>query len=451
MVRIVRVPGPWAGGVPPATPRGLLRPIAVVLAGAMLGACAATVPSTTGNPSPSPAGITSASSSPRPAPMSPPAAVATVPASGWTRAPGIEQPPGFMRGTTDASGQPWTRGCAPCHPAIDTLMTDVVGGPAGLVAVGWILQDFRGATWASADGSAWSFTGGFPPETLLTAVTADATRYVAVGRNGERAIAWNSPDGRSWRQTTSTAAFAESPIRLTSVVAWHDGFVAGGFRGGDFFSANAAFWVSPDGLTWRPGSDGAALHDARVAAIAVGGPGLVAVGEAGPADRPGPAVVWTSSDGISWDRVLDGAVFRDARMRSVAAVPGIGVVAVGEDLAGSVGIVWISPDGRTWERIPSTSLFGRPGIQVRMYDVAAGPHGVVIVGTVTEGTQYGEAAVWTSPDGRTWARSPSSPELLDTEMNAVARWGGKLVAAGDRGAPDAYQSTAWVGSEAVGR
>jgi hypothetical protein len=431
--------------------RPLLPCLPILLAGALLGACASPVPSASGTTSPTLADLSSASSSLRPGPMSPTAAVATGTASGWTRAAGIEQPPGFMNGTTDASGQPWTRGCAPCHPAIDTLMTDVVDGPAGLVAVGWILQEFRGATWASADGSAWSFTGGFPPETFLSAVAADTTRYVAVGRNGERAIVWSSSDGRTWRQTTSTAAFAESPIRLTSVVAWHDGFVAGGFRGGDFFSANAAFWVSPDGVAWRPAPDGAAFHDARVAAIAVGGPGLVAVGEAGPADHPGPAVVWTSSDGISWDRVPDGPTFRDARMRSVANVPGIGLVAVGEDLAGSVGIAWSSPDGRTWERIPSNPLFGRTGIQVRMYDVAAGPHGVVIVGTVTEGTQYGETAVWTSPDGRRWARSPSSPELLDTEMNAVTRWGRRMVAVGDRGAPDAYQATAWVGSEAVGQ
>ena len=356
-----------------------------------------------------------------------------------------------MSGTTDASGNPWTRGCAPCHPAVDTLMTDIVSGPAGLVAVGWILQKFTGATWASTDGSTWSFTGGFPDSTLLTAVAANATRYVAVGRNQEGAIAWSSSDGRIWQRTPSSAAFAGSPMRLTSVVAWQRGFVAGGFAGNDFFSANAAFWASPDGVTWRRGPDAAGLHDARAVAIAAGGPGLVAVGEAGPADHPGPAVVWTSSDGVSWDRVPDGPVFHDARMRSIAAVPGLGLVAVGEDVAGNVGIVWTSPDGRRWERVRPTPLFGRPGIQVRMYDVAAGPSGMVVVGTVTEGTQYGAAAVWTSPDGRIWARSPSSPELLDTEMNAVAPWGQKMVAAGDRGAPDAYQATAWVGSAAIGQ
>ncbi len=162
-------------------------------------------------------------------------------------------------------------------------------------------------------------------------------------------------------------------------------------------------------------------------------------------------MVWTSADGASWTKVPDSATFRDARMRSVAAVPGIGLVAAGEDLAGDTGIIWTSRDGLSWRRVLTNPVFGRPGIQVRMYDVTPGPAGAVVVGTVTEGLQYGVGVVWSSPDGVVWSRTPSSPELLDTEMNAATLWSDRVVAVGDRGAPDAYQATAWVGSEVRAR
>jgi hypothetical protein len=369
----------------------------------------------------------------------------------WARAADIAQPEGFMTVHTDASGQPYTRGCAPCHPAIDTVMSDVVAGPAGLVAAGWILQDFMGATWSSRDGSTWTFNGDLGTESILSAVAANDSRYVAVGRDGKGGTAWSSTDGASWVRTGSTEAFADTPLRPTSVVRWHDGFAAGGYRGSEFFSADGAFWISPDGLTWQRASDSGDLHDARVVSLTAGGPGLVAVGQAGPADRPGPVVVWTSTDGLAWHRIPDAALFHDARVRSVAVVPGIGLVAVGDSLNGNSGVVWTSSDGLAWARVPDSAVFGRPGIQVRMYDVTAGPHGAVAVGTVTAGIQYGEAAVWTSADGKSWTRLPDGPEFLDTEINGATIWDGRIVAVGDRGAPDAYQATAWLSPPDVGR
>jgi hypothetical protein len=365
----------------------------------------------------------------------------------WIRSTNVEQPTGFM---TAQTGVVITRGCAPCHPAIDTLMTGVTNGPTGLVTVGWILQDFSGASWLSTDGSNWAFTGGFPTETLLAAVASNDQRYVAVGRDGDGVTAWTSTDGSAWQKVASPA-FAGSPLRLTSITPWHGGFVAGGYKGNEFFSADAALWVSPDGLTWQRANDSADFHGARAWGVAAGGPGLVAVGQTGPADTPGPAVVWTSTDGLTWTRVPDDPVFHDGRMRAIANIPSIGLVAVGEDLAGDTGIVWVSKDGRTWTRAPADPIFGRPGIQVRIYTVTAGPTGVVAAGTLDAGVQYGEAAIWTSSDGLAWKREPDGPEFLDTEVTASTRWNDRIVAVGDRGAPDAYQATAWLSPSGVGR
>ena len=138
-------------------------------------------------------------------------------------------------------------------------------------------------------------------------------------------------------------------------------------------------------------------------------------------------------------------------MRAIAAVPSIGLVAVGEDISGDTARIWTSKDGRNWTLVPSDPIFGRPGIQVRMYAVTAGPAGVVVAGTIDTGMQYGDAAIWTSPDGTTWKRTADGPEFLDNEVIAVTGWNNLVVAVGDRGAPDAYQATAWLSPPTVGQ
>src|SRR2546426_10379255 len=100
----------------------------------------------------------------------------------------------------DANGKP-TVTCAPCHPAVDTTMTGVAVGPAGLIAVGWIFQGFHGAVWRSDDGSQWLLEADFPEMTILQSVAANERRYVALGLNGKSATAWSSTNGRSWQQT----------------------------------------------------------------------------------------------------------------------------------------------------------------------------------------------------------------------------------------------------------
>ena len=354
----------------------------------------------------------------------------------------IEQPFGFEVVHTGANGQPQTM-CAPCHPAVDTTMTGLTAGPTGLVAVGWIFQGFHGDAWHSIDGRTWTLDGQLAEKTIFSAIAADERRYVAVGLDGQGATAWSSEDGLDPWAKADRGPFSAVPLRLSAVTHWAGGFEVAGYEGTEFGSATAAFWRSPDGITWRRAPASPDFEDARPTSIAAGGPGLVAVGTTGPASTPGPAIVWTSPDGLRWSRAPAGPVFEGARMRTVANVPGIGLVAAGEDLAGDTGAVWTSTDGRTWAKAPTSPDLGRPGIQVRMNAAIAGGPGVVIVGTATEGTQYGEGVVWTSPDGLAWTRAPRTVELTDAELTAVTAWGGGIVAVGDRGAPDAYVATVW--------
>ena len=265
-------------------------------------------------------------------------------------------------------------------------MTDVADGPAGLVAVGWILQDFRGATWQSTDGS-MDIHGHLPrrdaPHRRRIRTAGDTSRSVGTARAPPRGRPPTASRGGGRRRPP---AFAGTPLRLTSVVSWPGGFVAGGFRGQRLLLRRRGLLDVAGRHRVARVPDSPALDDARVVAIAVGGPGLVAVGEAGPADRPGPAVVWTSTDGVRWERVPDAPAFDGARMRSVASVPGIGLVAVGEDIAGDTGIVWTSRTGSGGAACRRRRASVVRASRCACTTSTADPTGVTVVGTVTEGT-----------------------------------------------------------------
>ncbi len=86
---------------------------------------------------------------------------------------------------------------------------------------------------------------------------------------------------------------------------------------------------------------------------------------------------------------------------------GPGLVAVGLDESNGDGdaAVWTSTDGVTWARIPhDDAVFGGAGEQV-MVSVGVDEQRLVAVGTdASDGEQ--NAAVWTSTDGLGWARVP---------------------------------------------
>ncbi|HSG79504.1 MAG TPA: hypothetical protein VLD62_07995, partial [Acidimicrobiia bacterium] len=141
------------------------------------------------------------------------------------------------------------------------------------------------------------------------------------------------------------------------------------------------------------------------------------------------AAVWTSTDGVTWTRVESDSFAgvanevgndEDQFMTDVVAVPA-GIVAVGADGAVSMFVssnpplpngnaaVWVSADGTTWARTSETTLES-DGYQV-MQGVAAGPGGLVAVGsTVTDpgAGGLGRAAAWTSDDGLTWTPVPDA-------------------------------------------
>ena len=190
------------------------------------------------------------------------------------------------------------------------------------------------------------------------------------------------------------------------------------------------------GVTWRPFAIPAedlgkgwlglmkAVTGTELGFVAVGGP------ECTPENQPTEChgAVWTTVVGPSWTRApdqpdlelgLDSPNNRPPTgIFDVAAGPA-GLVAIGYPYDGRGPGIWRSPDGRTWERVQVD--FGSTPVEMSSYriaTVAAGARGYVIGGYVIASavpndtaTYPARAAAWTSPDGATWTRAADNADM----------------------------------------
>ncbi len=335
---------------------------------------------------------------------------------------------------------------------VDSVMTDVIAGGPGLVAVGTdgshydqngfeesgALEFGDAAVWTSTDGITWSrvphdeavFGGA-----AMNSVTTGGPGLVAVGETISGAAVWTSVDGVTWsRVPNDEAVFAGAD--MTRVTVGGPGLVA---VGPSFFEDGAQVWTSVDGLTWSRGPDedevfgGAGIRD-----ITAGGPGLVAVGwfedeAAGFVQR---AAVWASVDGLTWSRVPnDEAMFGggDEHHMEAVGVGGPGLVAVGwfanEDVYDQGTAVWTSVDGLSWSRMPYDEAVWGYGHVTSLVPVDSGL--VAVGGDYFPGPPDRGGRVWTSPDGITWSRAPHESFFDNSKLTSVTVGGPGLVAVGD--------------------
>lgn len=199
----------------------------------------------------------------------------------------------------------------------------------------------------------------------------------------------------------------------------------------------------PDvGPVWQRAIDDADLagnDEQWMTDVIEAGPGLVAVGT----DLElRAAAVWTSDDGHDWARVRhDESIFGgDGRQEAhgVAAGPS-GLVAVGTDDAAAA--VWTSPDGQDWSRVThDDGIFGSRVFSDDAEVVGTGMGSIVTVesGFVAVGYDLAGAAVWRSPDGLQWSRIPPDARTFGSDggqwMLDVTAAGPGLVAVGTYGA-----------------
>ena len=166
--------------------------------------------------------------------------------------------------------------------------------------------------------------------------------------------------------------------------------------------ANHPILTSSNGSTWtkRTLPEWTYLHD-----VVWDGGKFIATGH-GWRNSVWNNVIYTSADGITWTRRYT-AVAGTQLVRSVAAGPGAGAVAVGDN-----GLFLRSTDGITWSKLPLQALGG-----MNATDVSWGPSGYVMTAASSNPTVN---KVLTSPDGITWT-DRSAGTGLDAEWKTLLR------------------------------
>ncbi|MGH8775181.1 MAG: hypothetical protein ACRDWI_08420 [Jiangellaceae bacterium] len=287
------------------------------------------------------------------------------------------------------------------------------------------------------------------PEAVARVVAVDHSRdeFWAVGSttdaDGNRhAAAWRSADAHAWTPVPiAPVSFYGERAELYSVAAGPAGVVAvGAASGGAHGNPRTATWVL-DGEVMREVAAPFELYGGpraiSVRAVTDGPAGFVIVGTRRAANDRTGAVVWVSADGHAFTLVDDDPSLSSAADelgRALAVAGGSdGYLAAGDVLyrgLGSLdtaGVIWTSSDGRRWARSAQGDDFGVGG-SVSVTAVA----GSVAGGVVTEEGRS-EAVVWRlSADGG-W-EATRVPEWDDTPaVTGLAADGGTVLAAGRRG------------------
>lgn len=249
----------------------------------------------------------------------------------------------------------------------------------------------------------------------VAAITQLGSKLVAVGSAPDagttRIAVWTSADGLSWKRARDEPSFAQAEIE--ALARSGSRLVAVGCAiGSEICSANdaARVWTSSDGAVWTPAAFGSGFDPTArwYNAVTGGGPGFVAVGSdfsGGFPQVPADSSIVTSRDGATWTPVAASPGFKAATMGGVAAAGAI-LVVVGSGSNGAPA-VWTSSDGRAWARVATSGL----PTDAEVRDVTAGGPGVIAVGR-----EGGNAASWTSSDGRSWRQAPTAGALGGARM-----------------------------------
>ncbi len=334
--------------------------------------------------------------------------------------------------------------CSPCHAPATGQLFGVGGSTGGLIAVGVQQPPAQAIALSSTDGTHWIPLPGFSGATGTSAVAeaSNGVRTVIVGLDHSGATAWAS-DGGAWTQAPTQADLIVpyAAGAMTTVTAFDDGFIAGGYRDDPLHaSASAAVWRSSDGLTWHADGGSGTFGGGRIWGIAAKAGTVVAVGTSGDPNY-GPAAIWRWTEATGWQR---GRIGPDAAGAMLAvAVTASAFVAVGLNGHDDGALAWTSPDGLAWTAAPDQPAFHYAQRPVRMQSVVARPNGLVAGGWRSDAGN-GSAVAWTSADGVTWSGPVWEALFSGGQVSGLAVSSGQIVAVGRTGYPDNNQAAIWV-------
>lgn len=262
----------------------------------------------------------------------------------------------------------------------------------------------------------------------------------------------NSPDTSSLEPGVGKISLAGPPLvippdgadRMLAVTGLPNGNVV---AVGASANRQPRAWLSKDKADFTP-VNVPLDQQGEVLDVTTAGSTVVAVGwtGVGPANR---AAVWTSVDGSRWDLLPAQGEFNPPsgikRLTAVTAGPDNKLLAIGRDdrtdKADGDAAVYTSADGKTWTPVQSTGLSGSGPQDVVRLTVAA-DNSYVAIGSVLEGAGLGPA-IWTSKDGVKWEASAFVPTGT-VSLQGVARLSdGRLMICGSIGSSTPPRQTCW--------
>ena len=328
---------------------------------------------------------------------------------------------------SDDGGLTWVRARAQTTLSEQGLLSSIVPGSSGLVAVGSITRDvFPGwpqgvAMFVSSDGLAWRRVGYFAGTEgghNTPVINAVPGGFLVVAQGTADTRAFVSTNGTQW---TTTASLPATPHA----------------QNGDFADVMYGVAVSATTVVAVGTTDHVLFVDESVlrAFTLVGAltsrpaaTGPIPVPPAIPIPRATPAPPQPTFPGsISWEvralpvDVPPGAAVSYSTVRDVARWRG-GYAAIGEVRFESLvdgsfipgsEVVWTSPDGRTWteHQLPPGCVNGR-----------------AIAATGTAIAVAGDTAICRSPDGTKWTRATDVPHAIKGFTDLITSTSGFVLA-----------------------
>lgn len=256
----------------------------------------------------------------------------------------------------------------------------------------------------------------------------------AKDKSGRFAAVYGSPDGTRWTQAGDLRIPGYQ--RLLRITGSPQGLATVTLTG-----RKAELQHSPDGRSWQSAGD-VPMSSGRTLAEVVQGPGLtILVGRDDTGSDADAMIVARDAQGQDVTSAAASVAALARPDKSVQAVAAAGrLVAVGS--ANGDAAVWSSADGRAWRRSPTLVRDGRQ----RLTAVTAGNAGWLAVGF--DGTAPRRPLVLTSPDGGTWQAvdgadvfKPSGGAALTTRAAAMGPAG--YVVVGE----DGYSAAAWFSAD----
>lgn len=336
------------------------------------------------------------------------------------------------------------------------MMTRIVAGPAGLLALGG--TDGPGfITWWSRDGLEWT-RSGYAGIAVAGDAVAVADGFLVLGKVGdgpdaERAMAWRSADGAQWTGSP-IGELRTGPFAADRIGDRISAFAIRAPAGGEPTFA----WSSKDLVAWASGMLGGGGFSTVIGMTALADGSGLAFGRWSnePQDIApfpvGQAAFWQSTDGAAWQKMPDDPDLRDAQVIDAAQVPGAVIVAVGQRWNPALSpdqpftiAAWSSSDGRSWEPATWPSSLERTWVPLK---VAPTGSGVVLLAAPRAGGA--NALIARTTDGRTWTALDPPITFEGGQANDLVAVDSHLVVVGQTLPPGGTPADAvvWIGPAA---